>query len=92
MYHYLKFKSSDRPAHKKKIKEKIKEKKSAPQNFFPPKVSCLLPSRMEKVHAKNLPSVLVPNGIQLAPKQKENSQHDPIPLSSKGNSKPLEAF
>ena len=62
------------------------------QKKVPSKMSCLLPSRTDKVHAKKLPFILVPSGIQLALKQTGNSQHDPIPSSSKGNSKPLEAI
>ena len=45
-----------------------------------------LPRRMEKVHAEKPPSVLVPKGIQLAPKQKENSQHDLTPPKLERNS------
>ena len=49
-------------------------------------VSCPISSRMEKVYAEKLSFLLVPNIIQLAPKQKRNSQHDPIPSNLKGNS------
>ena len=77
MYLYLKFKSLYGHACK---------------NLVPPKVLCPLPSRIEKVHAKKLPFVLVSNGILLAPKQKGNSLNDPIPSSLKGNSKPLVAI
>jgi len=52
MYLYLKLKSLYGRAHKK----------------MPPKISCLLPSRTEKVHAKKFPFDLVPNRIQLVPK------------------------
>ena len=75
MYFYLKSKSSTGRAHKK----------STLKNFVPTSKPNGASSRQKK-----LPSVLVPNGIQLAPKQKGNSQHDPVSSSLKGNSKPLE--